>query len=151
MSQEACFVIIKPDAIERNLVGRIISRIEDTYMKIMGVHELHKTCDWAALHYAHLVDAPYYQALAHFMTLRGVISFSVVGEDSVARMRKLAGATDSRVAEPGTIRGDWGSYPIMYNLLHVSDSMEAANRERGFFYDVTTTVVQPTQAPKEEG
>lgn len=149
VSHEVAFCIIKPDAIERCLVGQILARVEATYMRMMALQERHKSIEWANQHYAHLVGQPFYGELAKFMTVRPIISFNVVAPNAIARMRKLIGATDSREAAPGTIRGDWGHFPIMYNLIHVSDSVEAADRERALFYDIRTDIVQTTA--KEEG
>jgi len=139
MNEEAAFVIVKPDAIERCLVGKIITRIEETYMSISGLQERHKTLEWAKEHYGHLKGEPFFGELCRFMTMSPILALNVIGSDAVYRMRKLAGATDSRIAAPGTIRGDWGHYPIMYNLIHVSDSPGTAHRERELFYDITTT------------
>jgi nucleoside-diphosphate kinase len=131
------------------MVGKILTRIEETYMRILAVQERHKTLEWAAQHYVHLRDKPYFEDLCKFMCVRPIISVNVVGWNSIERMRKLAGSTNSQEAAPGTIRGDWGHYPIMYNLIHVSDSEEAADRERDLFYDLKTTVFNP--APSQEG
>jgi nucleoside-diphosphate kinase len=130
------------------LVGRIMSRIEDTFMRLLAVQERHKTLEWAEQHYAHLADEPFFGDLCKFMCVRPIISLNVVGWDSINRMRRLAGSTDSTQAAPGTIRGDWGHYPIMYNLIHVSDSEKRADIERDLFYDLNTTVFNKA-APQE--
>lgn len=149
MNPEVAFVIIKPDAIERGLIGEVFSRIERMNMRILGLQERQKTLDWAEQHYEHLKDKPYFEELCRFMCTRPIIGFNVAGVDAVKRLRRLAGATDSREAAPGTLRGDYGTFPVMYNVVHVSDSPEAADRERGLFYEIDTTVLAATD--EEEG
>lgn len=141
---EFTFVIIKPDALERGLLGRIISRIEDAYLRISVIQERHKTIEWAAQHYAHLRNELFFSNLVKFMTSRSLVGFVVSGEHAIKRMRTLVGATKSWEAAPGTIRGDWGNSPAMYNLIHVSDSQEAAQRELELFFDVTTDSTGPS-------
>lgn len=133
------------------MVGRIITRIEETYMRVMAIQERHKSLEWAEQHYAHLKDEPFFEALCKFMCVRPIIALNVVGVNAIARMRKLAGSTNSAEAAPGTIRGDWGHFPVMYNLIHVSESEEAADRERDLFYAMDTTVLVSEKATPEEG
>lgn len=143
---EYTFVIIKPDALERGLMGRIFSRIEDSFLRISGIQERHKTTKWAEAHYEHLKDESFFGQLVQFMTARSVVGFVVGGPHAIVRMRALVGATKSWEAAPGTIRGDWGNYPAMFNLIHVSDSKEAADRELALFYKVETDHVGPSNA-----
>lgn len=138
---EIAFVIIKPDAIERGLVGRVITRIEETYLRVMALQERHKTEEWAMQHYAHLHEQEFFPNLVKFMTFRPVVSLNVVGPHAIQRLRAIAGATCPWEAAPGTIRGDLGHFPAMYNLIHVSESPEAADRERDLFYNMATDVV----------
>lgn len=141
------FIIIKPDAIERNLVGRIISRFEDTHLRVMAIQERHKTIEWAQQHYSEHANNEYFEALTKFMVMRPIISFNVAGLHAIRRCRLLVGPTKSWEAPAGTIRGDFGTCPAMYNCVHVSDSEEAAHRERVLFYAMETTVVK---TPDEE-
>ena len=138
---EIAFVIIKPDAIERGLVGRLITRFEETYLRVMALQERHKSPEWAMQHYAHLHEKEFFPQLVKFMTFRSVVSMNVVGPHAIQRLRAIAGATCPWEAAPGTIRGDLGHFPAMYNLVHVSESIEAADRERALFYNTVTDVV----------
>jgi nucleoside-diphosphate kinase len=138
MSVDTCFIIIKPDALERCLMGRILSRLEDTYLRIEAMQQRRKNIEWARQHYAHLSDQPFFDDLAEFMTSRSIVGAYVYGPFSVRRLRKIVGDTNSCLALPGTIRGDWGSTPVMHNLIHCSDSEEAAEREAALFYDPST-------------
>ncbi len=138
MKPEIVFVILKPDALERGLAGRIISRIEDTYLRLDGMSSRRKTREWCDRHYGHLRGETFYDKLVEFMTARSILGFGVSGPNAIQRMRALAGPTKPWEAPPGTIRGDFGGYPAMYNLIHVSDSDDAARNEVRWFYDITT-------------
>jgi nucleoside-diphosphate kinase len=120
------------------MMGRIFTRIEDTFLRISGIQERHKNEAWAEEHYKHLSDKPFFQQLVKFMTARSVVGFVVGGPHAVKRMRKLVGNTCSWEAAPGTVRGDWGNFPAMFNLIHVADSKEAAEREVALFFDIRT-------------
>jgi nucleoside-diphosphate kinase len=130
------FCIIKPDALERAIVGRIITRIEDTYLRIFAVQMRHKNEEWCRLHYQHVVNEPFFPNLVAFMTARPILGFTVHGPNAIIRMKKLVGATQQ--AAPGTIRGDFGSYPAMFNCIHCSGSQEEAERELKLFMDLET-------------
>lgn len=130
---EQTLVILKPSAIERGLVGEIISRIQNkgliiTAMKMMQLDE-------AILreHYAHLVDKPFFPSIVDSMTAAPVICMVLKGVDAVAVFRQMTGVTNGRKAAPGTLRGDFcmsGSA----NIIHASDSVENAEIEiRRFF------------------
>lgn len=132
---QICFIILKPDAIERGIVGKIISRIEDAYLRVQGIQQRHKSEKWVREHYKHITDDDILTPLIEFMTAVPLIGFVASGPHAIARMNKMAGSTDSTVALPGTIRGDFGNYPIRFNLIHTSDSPEATNREMELFYN----------------
>jgi nucleoside-diphosphate kinase len=132
------FCLIKPDAIERGMIGRIFSRIEDAFLQIDMMQMRHKTAAWAEKHYGILNDQPFFPDLVNFMTVRPIIGFVVSGPHAISRLRKLVGDTKSWQAAPGSIRGDWGSFPAMYNLIHVSESQEEAPRELALFVDINT-------------
>jgi len=134
------FVLIKPDAMDRRLVGRIIARIEDTNLMIHHYQERHKTNVWARAHYAHVDGQWFFDQLVEFMTSRSMLGFEVSGPYVIERLRMIAGSTCSWEAGPGTIRGDMGGYPAFHNLIHVSDSFEAYNREWTLFSDPKTDV-----------
>ena len=131
------FVIIKPDAIMRGLVGRIISRFENKELYITRIEIRHKNAAWCREHYAHLSDEIYVK-LGYFMTSNSLIGIIFNGERALEIARQLVGITDSVRAVPGTIRGDYGSTPILRNIIHVSDSLEATKREIELFFNDET-------------
>jgi nucleoside-diphosphate kinase len=131
---EMTFVIIKPDALERGLMGEIIKRIENTYLRIANVQMRHKTQDWAAVHYAEHKEREFYKRLCEFMTSAPLVGFTITGPDAVTRVRRLIGSTIDPL--PGTVRGDYGHG--MYNLVHASASTLEADVEISAFYDSGT-------------
>jgi nucleoside-diphosphate kinase len=140
---EFTFVLIKPDALERGMMGRIFTRIERTHLRISGIQERFKSKEWVSLHYHHLTDKEFFPKLVEFMTARSVVGFVVGGPYAIKRMCAIVGTTRPHEAAPGTIRGDWGNYPTMFNLIHVSDSQESAQREMELFFDHRTDVLDP--------
>ena len=135
------FCIIKPDAMERGFLGPIITRIEQTFLRISALQMRQKNAEWAKQHYDDHVDKDYFDKLVAFMTARSIVGFVVSGPHAINRLRALVGGTQSWNQPAGTIRGDWGAYPAMYNLIHVSDSPECAERELKLFTDITTDEV----------
>lgn len=137
MGEEFTFVMLKPDAIIRGIIGEIISRIERfgfTISKIKTIMMTEKQCDER---YAHVMDCDFYPDMKRALTHQQVVVMIVSGYNSVKIMRKLIGATDPAVAEIGTIRGDFSSGGCNgINLIHASDSEESAAAEvRRFFVD----------------
>jgi nucleoside-diphosphate kinase len=135
MSQpERTLLLIKPDAIDRRLVGEIISRIERKGLTIAAL-ELRKVSDeLARQHYAEHEDKPFFSSLVEFITSGHVVAAIVEGLRAVAAIRQIAGGTDPvEKALPGTIRGDFG-LETQYNLVHGSDSAESAQREIGLWF-----------------
>lgn len=126
-------VLIKPDALERGLVGRIIERFENKGLKIVGIKMLKMDPNMAKEHYSHLVDKPFYPSLERFMTSKPVIAMVLEGKDAVSVVRKIVGATNAREADPGTIRGDF-SMSVSKNIVHASDSLETAQEEIKRFF-----------------
>lgn len=139
---EWMFCILKPDILERNLMGEILTRIEQTYLRIADMGMRHKNRKWAEQHYANVCEEPFFDELVGFMTSRPILGFVVSGPLAVYRMRAMAGPTRSWEAAPGTIRGDYGYHPAMLNCIHVADSQEASKREYGYFIDPRTDKVQ---------
>lgn len=128
MADQRTLVLIKPDAVRRGLIGEVLSRLE---RKGLRIEELRLRTMDAALsdaHYAEHVGREYYAGLKSFMTSGPLVSLVVSGDEAIPVVRKLAGATDGRKAEPGTIRGDF-SVSNQQNLIHASDSEESAKRE----------------------
>ena len=134
MAIEKTLSIIKPDAVQKKLIGKIYSRFEDGGLRVVATKMLHLDDEMAGGFYAEHKGRPFYEALIGFMT-SGPISVQVLeGEDAVALNRKLMGATDPREAEAGTIRADFAS-SIDANAVHGSDSIESAQREIYYFFE----------------
>ncbi len=130
---ETTLIILKPDAVQRGLMGRVISRFEDKGLQIVGAKLMCISDDLAATHYEAHKERPFYAGLVSFMTSSPVMVLAVHGNSAIAVARKMMGATFGSNAEPGTIRGDFG-VSNSFNLIHGSDSPEAAERELGLFF-----------------
>ncbi len=122
---ERTLVLIKPDAIQRGLAGKIIGRFEDKGLKIVGIKFMSLSDAILSEHYSHLVDKPFYGGIKNFMQSTPAIALCLEGLDCVDAVRGLCGITKARAAAPGTIRGDW-AMSIQANLVHASDSLETA-------------------------
>ncbi len=132
---EKTLLLIKPDAVERGLIGKIISRFEDKGLKISGMKMMRLDMPMIEEHYGHLKDKPYFPRIADFMMSAPIIAVCIEGIDSVRITRAMCGVTNAREASPGTIRGDM-SMSIRSNLVHASDSIESAETElKRFFMD----------------
>ncbi len=130
---ETTLIILKPDAVQRGLMGRIISRFEDKGLQVVGAKMMQISQDLAATHYEAHKERPFYKGLVSFMTSSPVLVLAIRGNDAIAISRKMMGATFGSKAEPGTIRGDFG-VSNSFNLIHGSDSPEAAERELSLFF-----------------
>ena len=130
---EQTFVMLKPDAVERGLIGEIVARLERKGLK--PIRFVWKTLDDELLkkHYAHLADKPYFPEIVAYMTRGPVLASVWEGRDAVAVVRRLVGPTDGGEAEPGAIRGDF-ALDYRENLVHASDSVDAARREIALFF-----------------
>ena len=137
---ETTLIILKPDAVQRGLCGRIISRFEDKGLQIVGMKQMTISQDLAATHYEAHKERPFYAGLVSFMTSSPVVVLAVRGVNAIAISRSMMGATFGSKADAGTIRGDFG-VSNSFNLIHGSDSPEAATRELGLFFG--TGEVQP--------
>jgi len=131
---ERTLVLIKPDAVHRGLIGEIISRLERKGLKMVGLKMLQLDQQKAAIHYAQHRDKPFYQELIRFITSAPVVAMVWEGPGAVGVVRKAMGATDAAQADPGTIRGDL-ALDIGHNLVHGSESPEAAEREVALFFN----------------
>ena len=128
-------VLCKPDAVERKLVGKIISRFEEKGLSVSSMRMLTITPDIAALHYAEHVGKPFYDDLVAFIGRSNSVAMVIEGpEDTWEIVRKMMGATNAAEAEPGTIRGDYSAL-FTENLVHGSDSAESARREISIFFE----------------
>lgn len=130
---ERTFVMIKPDAVQRGLIGEIISRLERKGLKIAAMKMLNVDKDLAERHYAEHREKPFFQSLVDYITSGPVVAMVVEGKNAVKVVRTLVGATNPQEALPGTIRGDFGM-DIGRNVIHASDSIESAEREISLFF-----------------
>jgi len=126
-------VLLKPDALERGLVGEIISRLEGQGLKIVAMKMTWVDGALAKRHYAVHEGKPFFEGLVEFITSRPIIAAIFEGEDAVAVVRSTMGETDPARAAPGTIRGDLAQ-DIGRNLIHGSDSEETAEKEIDLFF-----------------
>ena len=133
MATERSLVLIKPDGVERRLVGTLISRLEQKGLKFIGLKMLQVTKELARQHYEEHVEKPFYPLLEEFITSGPVVAMVLEGPEAISVVRTLMGPTNGREAAPGTIRGDLGLSRQM-NLMHGSDSPEAAAREIGVYF-----------------
>ena len=131
--EEQTFVMIKPDAVQRGLVGEIITRIEATGLEIVRMEMGTVSPDEAAANYAEHEGKPFYDGLIEYITSGPVVRMVVRGPGAVGLCRKLMGATDPAQAAPGTIRGDFGLV-VDRNVIHGSDSVASAEREIAIFF-----------------
>ena len=127
------FVLIKPDAVRRGLVGAVLSRLETKGLTLVALQLRQVTEELADAHYAEHVERPFYPPLRRFITSGPSIALIVEGDEAIDVVRTLNGATDGRKAAPGTIRGDF-SLSNRENLVHGSDSAESAEREIGIWF-----------------
>src|SRR4051812_35121826 len=132
-AMERTLIILKPDAVQRGLCGEIITRFEKKGIQIVGIKAMLITRQLAETHYGPHKGKPFYEGLVGFMTSSPVIVLALQGKDVITISRKMMGATFGSKAEPGTIRGDFG-VSNSFNLIHGSDSPEAAQRELGLFF-----------------
>jgi len=127
-------ILLKPDAVQRGLVGELITRIERKGLKLAAMKLMSVTDDLAQQHYAEHIGKPFFDGLVAFITSSPVVALVVEGENAVLTMRNtLMGATNPQEAATGTIRGDYGM-TIGMNLIHGSDSAESAEREIDIFF-----------------
>jgi len=133
MTIEKTLSILKPDAVKRNITGKINSYIENSGLKIVAQKMMLLTKEQAELFYAIHKDRPFFGELVEFMISGLVVVQVLVGENAVSRYRVIMGATDPKQADKGTIRGDLAE-DISENRVHGSDSIENAHREITFFF-----------------
>jgi nucleoside-diphosphate kinase len=130
---EQTLLLIKPDAIQRGLIGEIITRIERKGLIFSAIKMIQLDDKMLFEHYSHINTKPFFPKIVDFMKTTPVIACCVEGLDAVETVRNISGITKSRDAQPGTIRGDLGM-SIQTNLIHTSDSKEAAKEEIQRFF-----------------
>lgn len=134
-NEERSLIIIKPDAIQRSLVGEIITRFERKGLKIVGMKMMHLEDVLVEEHYAHIKEKPFFPRIKRFMTSAPVVVMVVAGLKAVDSIRLIVGVTKGYEADAGTIRGDY-SLSMQSNVVHASDSKENAAIEiKRFFKD----------------
>ena len=130
---ERTYIMLKPDAIERGLMGAVISRIENKGYKIVNAKMMNLNEEILKEHYAHIADRPFFPAIVEYMTRGPVFAMVVEGENAVKGMRIIMGATKFEEATAGTIRGDFAN-STSENIIHGSDSLENAEIEIKRFF-----------------
>ena len=151
---EQTFIILKPSTISRSLVGDVLIRFQRKGLQITGIKMMELTEEILREHYAHLVDRPFFPTLLKSMMATPVIVMVLKGKDAVSVVRSMVGATNCRVAAPGTIRGDFGMSG-QENIVHASDSPENAAIEVARFFnpdevfDYTPCTITSIYSPDE--
>jgi nucleoside-diphosphate kinase len=125
--------MVKPDGVERGLVGEVVSRFERKGLRLEKMRMLHIDEDLARRHYGEHVEKPFFPELLEFITRGPVVAMEWSGEEAISVARTLMGATNPREAGPGTIRGDFCTI-VTENLVHGSDSPDSAERELSLFF-----------------
>ena len=133
---ETTLILVKPDAVAQGLTGEVLQRLEKNGFKILNCRMLRLTPALLQEHYAHLANLPFFPEIETFMASGPVVAVALSGENAITRVRELLGPTDSTKAPKGTIRGDLGK-DKMHNVLHASDSAEAAQAELKRFFGST--------------
>ncbi|MBW3666147.1 MAG: nucleoside-diphosphate kinase [Actinobacteria bacterium] len=133
MAHEHTFIMVKPDGVQRGLVGEVISRLEQKGLELQNIRSLRIDEALARRHYAEHAEKPFFAELLAFITSGPVVAMEWSGESAIAAARALMGATDPKDAAAGTIRGDLG-LEVTRNLVHGSDGAESAKRELEIFF-----------------
>ncbi len=132
--KERTFFMIKPDGVQRGLIGDVISRVGSKGYKIVAMKMIHISRETAMEHYGEHRGKPFFEDLVGFITSGPVVAMVVEGEDSVNGIRNMMGETDPKRSAQGTIRGDFGIH-LSRNVVHGSDSTESASRETSIFFN----------------
>ena len=134
MSTESTYVMVKPDGVQRGLVGEIIQRFERKGLQLVGLKQVIPSEEIAKKHYDVHSERPFFPGLIKFITSGPVVCMAWSGKDAISVARNLIGPTNGREAAPGTIRGDFG-VDFGLNIVHGSDGLESAERELALFFD----------------
>lgn len=135
MNIENTFVMLKPDCIQRGLIGEVISRIEGKGYQILKAKMTNLNSEFLYAHYAHIADRPFFKEVLEYMMSGPVLGLCVSGENAVLGVRLLVGATKFEEALPGTIRGDF-ALSTSKNMIHASDSVENGEIEINRFFSL---------------
>ncbi|MBO8170704.1 MAG: nucleoside-diphosphate kinase [Bacillaceae bacterium] len=131
---EKTFIMVKPDGVQRNLIGEIVSRFEKKGFQLVSAKLMNVSRELAEKHYAEHKDKPFFGELVDFITSSPVFAMVWQGENVIATARNMMGKTNPAEAAPGTIRGDYG-ISVGMNIIHGSDSPESAEREIALWFD----------------
>ena len=136
---EQTLVLVKPDGVQRGLIGQIITRLERRGLKLLGMKFMQVSTELASTHYEAHVGKPFYEGLVNYITSSPIVAMVWEGKDAIQVVRTTMGATNAAVAAPGTIRGDF-AVEIGRNLVHGSDGVESAAREVSLFFEADELV-----------
>lgn len=144
---ERTLILLKPDCVQRRLIGRILARFEDKGLNVVAMRLMQVTPELSKKHYAEHVSKPFYPNLEKFITGGPIVAAILEGLEVIRVVREMLGATSGLKAQPGTIRGDFSSSRQM-NLVHASDGPEAAAREIALYFSADQIVFnEPTLTP----
>jgi nucleoside-diphosphate kinase len=127
-------ILLKPDAVQKGILGKVIQRFEESGFKIRGCKMIRLSKEILKEHYAHIAEKPFYPEVETFMGSAPVLAMVIEGDDIVSKVRDMLGVTDSRKAAPGTLRAEFG-VDQMVNVAHASDSEETAIKEVERFFN----------------
>ena len=133
MGMQTTFVMVKPDGVQRGLVGNIIQRFENKGLRLVGLRQITPSLELAESHYAVHSERPFYSGLIEFITSGPVVAMAWTGVDAISVARNFIGPTNGREAAPGTIRGDF-AMDIGHNIIHGSDGEDTAAFELGLWF-----------------
>ena len=133
MGMQTTFVMVKPDGVQRGLVGNIIQRFENKGLRLVGLRQITPSLELAESHYAVHSERPFYSGLIEFITSGPVVAMAWTGVDAISVARNIIGPTNGREATPGTIRGDF-AVDIGHNIIHGSDGEDTAAFELGLWF-----------------
>ncbi|MEM7696776.1 MAG: nucleoside-diphosphate kinase [Verrucomicrobiota bacterium] len=134
MATERSLILLKPDCVKSGNCGEVISRFESAGFAIRGAKMIQLSEELLSDHYSHVADRPFFPNIVEFMQSAPVIAMVLEGDDVIAKVRDMLGPTNSQEAEPGTIRGDFGT-DMMVNVCHASDSPENGEIEVARFFE----------------
>jgi nucleoside-diphosphate kinase len=143
---ERTLVLIKPDGVQRGLVGELLGRFEQKGFKLVGLKLVQTSRELAEQHYGVHRERPFFGSLVEFITSSPLVAFVLEGEGVVAAVRLMVGATNPLTANPGTIRGDFG-VSIGRNIIHASDAIETAQQEIALWFGNELVDWSPTVIP----
>jgi len=133
MGMQTTFVMVKPDGVQRGLVGNIIQRFENKGLRLVALRQITPSLELAESHYAVHSERPFYSGLIEFITSGPVVAMAWTGIDAISVARNIIGPTNGREAAPGTIRGDF-AMDIGHNIIHGSDGEDTAAFELGLWF-----------------